>query len=339
MLMRSTRLLLLCLLTFFFLNQAGLAQEVSELGKYRGKEYGPEYFSAIKGEVYGQAAPGVQAVLVNHKRVKTDKNLNFRTTVSLKKGQKYLEIETRYRGLRFIKRYLVIRHPKAKKTFKIHVPKKEFQKIISKAKKAPARKKVGKKAPPKPKGSFGFKEGEFKDNRYSLKNLARSIKADDYGIKTKAPDGSLKQVNELLRRPDFYEKWKAKDKKIFMSEDLKRLIKETEAYRDKPFAKLTKAQQQKIIRLNRLLLEATYPFFAPKSRPAGEELVEDIKWLGFEFVAELEPGKFLAVRRVNGKYFGLLLDFNTNVWLKLHDITHEQMKDFLEKGKAPSSSI
>ncbi|MFC1540693.1 hypothetical protein ACFL4J_01495, partial [Candidatus Margulisiibacteriota bacterium] len=144
-----------CLLVLLLLGQACLAQEASELGKYSEKEYGPEFFSAIKGEVYGQAAPGVQAVLVNKQRVKTDKNLNFKTTVSLAQGQKYLEIETRYRGLRFIKRYLVIRHPKAKKTFKIHVPKKEFQKIIAKAKAAPIKKPAAKKAPPKPTGSFG----------------------------------------------------------------------------------------------------------------------------------------------------------------------------------------
>ncbi|MFC1637759.1 hypothetical protein ACFL1W_01930, partial [Candidatus Margulisiibacteriota bacterium] len=195
-----------------------------------------------------------------------------------------------------------------------------------------------KKAPPKPTGSFGFKGKEF-TGRYNYRSLARAIKADDYGIETKAPDGSLAQINELLRRPDFYEKWQAKNKEIVMSDVLKRLIKETAAYRDKPFDQLTKLQQQKIIRLNRLLLEATYPFLAPKSRPEGEELVEDIKWLGFEFVVELEPGKFLAVRKVNGKYFGLLLDFNTNVWLKLHDITHEEMKDFLEKGQAPETKL
>jgi hypothetical protein len=332
---RSKGLILLSLLTFFFLNGPSLAQEISEFEKYQERDYGPEYFAAIQGEVYGQAAPGVQAVYVNSQRVSIDKNLNFRTKVFLKKGQKYLEIETRYRGLRFIKKYLVIRHPKAKKTFQIHVPKKEFQKIISKARPAVA-KKPPPTPPPKPKASFGFKEQEFKD-RYNYKLLANAIKVDNYGIQTKSSPGTLKYINEILRRPDFYEKWKAKNKKIIMTEEILRLIKETEGYRDQPFDKLTKLQQQKIIRLNRLLIEATYPFLAPKSHPEGVRLVEDEKWLGFEFVAELEPGKLLAIRRVNGKYFGLILDTRTNIWLHLHEITHEEMKDFLEKGKLPSS--
>lgn len=151
-LFRSTGLLLLSLLAFFLFSTPSFAAEISELEKYKGKEYGPEYFFAIQGEVYGQAAPGVQAVYVNNKRVQIGKDLIFRTKVNLKKGQKHLTIETRYKGLRFIKKYLVIRHPAAPKTFKIHVPKKEFQKIISKAKPAPKKKrKIVKKPKPKPK--------------------------------------------------------------------------------------------------------------------------------------------------------------------------------------------
>lgn len=322
----------LSLAILFFLNNLSFATEVGELEKYKGKEYGPEYFFAIQGEVYGQAAPGVQAVYVNDKRVRIDKNLNFRTKVYLKKGQKYLTIDTRYKGLRFIKKYLVIRHPKAPKTFKIHVPKKEFQKIISKTKPVPKKKKIVKK----PKPSFGFKSHEFK-GPYTAKALTRAIETDDYGVETSAPEGSTKWLNEILRAPNFYESWRTKDKNVILTKEMKRLIKETKGYRNKPFAKLTRLQQLKIIRLNRLLLEATYPLLAPKSLPEGLMAEEDEKWLGFEFVAELERGKFLVVRRVNGKYFAAVLDAKTNIWLPLHEISHQEFKDLLEKGKLPPS--
>jgi len=92
--------------------------------------YGPEYFYAIEGEVIGQAAPGVQEVYVNGQKVRLDRELGFESTISLKAGEKYITIDTRYEGLQFVKKYLVVRHPKAQKTFKLSVPKQEFQKII-----------------------------------------------------------------------------------------------------------------------------------------------------------------------------------------------------------------
>ena len=107
-------LVLLSLLVIFIFPQSGVEAQAPN-----AKKYGPSYFFAIQGEVYGQTAPGIEAVLVNGKPVPIDKDLTFRTKVSLAKGQKYLTIETRYKNLRFIKKYLVIRHPKAQKTFKV----------------------------------------------------------------------------------------------------------------------------------------------------------------------------------------------------------------------------
>jgi len=317
----------LSLLLLFFFNCSHAGAVI-----YEGREYGPEYFFAIEGEVYGQAAPGVQSVYVNDKPVKIDKDLNFSTKVSLKKGQEYLTIVTRYRGLRFTKKYLVIRHPKAPKTFKIHVPKQEFQKIIRSARPA-----VPKPKPkPKPKASFGFKGREFM-GPYTIKALAQAIEADDYGIETKSPKGSLGWINEILRTPNFYDLWRAKNKNVILTAEMKRLIRETSGYRNKPFSQLTREQQMKIIRLNRLLIEVTYPLLAPKSIPEGLLAEEDEKWLGFEFAAELEPGKIIVVRRVDGKFFGTVLDTKTHFWLPLHEITYREFRDLLEEGIIPSS--
>lgn len=302
---------------------------------YQGREYGPEYFFAIEGEVYGQTAPGVQAVFVNNKQVKIDKNLNFSASVRLKKGQEYLTIDTRYRGLRFVKKYLVIRHPKAPKTFKIHVPKQEFQKIIRTAR-APARKPAPKPKPkPKPKASFGFKQREF-TGPYTVSALAKAIEADDYGIETKAKPGTLAWLNEILRTPDFYDRWKKKNKNVVLTAEMKRLIRESAGYRHRPWSQLTRLQQLKIIRLNRLLLEATYPLLTPKSLPEGLELADE-DWLGFEFAAELEKGVFLVVRRVNGKYFGAVLDMQTHIWMPLQELSYEDFLYLLEEGDVPAS--
>ena len=98
---------------------------------YGGKRYDSSYFFAIAGEVVGQAAPGVESVTVNGMPVSLDNNLNFSAKVYLPAGQKYLTISTKYKGLRFIKQYLVIRHPAAPKTFTIRVPKQEYKKIVA----------------------------------------------------------------------------------------------------------------------------------------------------------------------------------------------------------------
>jgi len=318
---------------------ACLAQD-SSYEKQIARDYGPEYFFAIQGEVMGQAAPGVKSVKVNGKKVAIAKNLTFKARVTLAEGQKYLIIETLYKGLRFTKKYLVIRHPKAPKMFKLNIPQTEFKKIITRKK--PARRRIVRKRKPKPKpkpkpkGSFGFKGQEFKDSRYSIQPLADAVANDNYGVKLKNKPGTLKWLNELLKTPNFYDLWKKhpKSKGIILSNDIKRLIKETAGYRHKPFNKLTRAQQLKIIRLNRLLLEATYPLLCPKSSLFG--VTEgDANWLGFEFVAEIAPEKMLIVRKVNCKYFAAIYDTKTHFWIPLQEISAKELADLLDEGTVP----
>lgn len=221
--------------------------DISELEKYSGKDYGPEYFYAIDGEIYGQAAPGVEAVYVNGKPVQVDVDLSFKTKVSLKKGEKYLTIETRYLGLSFVKKYLVIRHPKVEKSFTIHVPKQEFQKIIETKPVAIKTKPPEQKTPPKEK------------ERPKLK-LAPS------------PKPVPKPVSKHVSKP------------------------------------------------------------VPKPKPSAKEA-----WLGFESVRELEPGRFLSIRRVDGKYFGAIYVPEKNVWIPLDQISYLEFKALLEEGKLPPS--
>jgi hypothetical protein len=171
----------------------------TEETKVNGKKYGPEYFYAIEGEVYGQAAPGIEAVLVNGKEIPFDKNLIFRSKVSLGEGQKYLTVETRYKGLRFIKKYLVIRHPKAQKTFKVHLPQKEFTKIIERREAVAAkqkttttrRRRVAKRPPPRP---------EKPKPAPTLKEILEKVTTPEI-VKVETPETpAVKEVRKPLRQ-------------------------------------------------------------------------------------------------------------------------------------------
>ncbi|MFH1542467.1 MAG: hypothetical protein ABIE84_05190, partial [bacterium] len=118
--------LLIGLSFFVFFSPAAEADQANS----REKDYGPEYFQKISGEINGQTAPGVEKVLVNGEEVSVNKDQRFSSKVTLKSGEKYLIIETRYNGLRFIKKYLVVRHPGSDKSFKISLPQKEFENMV-----------------------------------------------------------------------------------------------------------------------------------------------------------------------------------------------------------------
>ncbi|MDD5383024.1 MAG: hypothetical protein PHH60_05165 [Candidatus Margulisbacteria bacterium] len=85
----------------------------------------------VTGEVTGQAAPGVESVIINGENIPLEPDLRFRATVALKEGQKQLVIETQYRGRRFSKQYLVTPQPGAQKTFKLLIPGQEYRQIVS----------------------------------------------------------------------------------------------------------------------------------------------------------------------------------------------------------------
>lgn len=204
-------------LALLFLCSLAWAVEINELGNVSEKDYGPEYYYAVSGTVSGQAAPGVQSIYINSKKMALDAGLNFYTNVSLAQGQKYLTITTAYRNLKFTRKYLVIRHPKIKKPFVIHVPKQEFQKIIEK-----------------------------------------------------------KQPSRVKRRV---------------------------VYRPKP-----KPTKPKIYR----------PF-------------TNDKWLGFESVQELAPGKLFVVRNIDDKYFAAVYVRSIKTWYPLNRLTLQQFKELLEK--------
>lgn len=112
-----------------------------------------------------------------------------------------------------------------------------------------------------------FYQDEFSQTgRYNLELLIKKINEQDYIGFVVSP--TLAGLNKLLETPNLYDLGKSRwSPKINNNIEVQNLIKETQAYRNKPFNTLKIEQQKNIIRLNRLLLEITYPSLSPKGKP------------------------------------------------------------------------
>ena len=137
---------ILCLVLLVILGLPGFGQ-TGPTETINAKTYNASNFFSISGEVSGQAAPGVTAVYVNGTSVPVDANRYFQAYVYLRDGQKYLTIETHYPGLRFIKKYLVVRYPKAQKMFRVYVPEQDTR-ALAEPKPATEEEKTVAVAPP-----------------------------------------------------------------------------------------------------------------------------------------------------------------------------------------------
>jgi len=120
-----------------------------------------------------------------------------------------------------------------------------------------------------------FCGGEFK-SKPDIKILCQVINNDKYGIKLNIPEYTIDRLNEIIRTPDFYSKWFKRKGIIDLSPEADELIGDTHGCRKKKFPELTEEEQRKIKRLNRLLLEQTYPSIVPKSLPRG--LMKGPEW-------------------------------------------------------------
>lgn len=71
-------------------------------------------------------------------------------------------------------------------------------------------------------------------------------------------------LNEILKEPGFYDKCKKKDTLPNLSKNIKRLVDDTQGYRDIEFTKLEENQKNSVIQLNRLIIEEIYQKKCPK---------------------------------------------------------------------------
>lgn len=221
-------LILISLLSIFFFTASFSIAKDFEPVKISGKKYDITYFYKIEGDVYGQAAPGVELVLVNGSPVPISKNLIFKTKVTLNEGQKYLTIETRYKGLRFIKKYLVIRHPRAQKTFKVNIPQEEFFKIVeretSKEKKTKLAKKRAARQKPAPKKTT---------RTTTLKAVLKKGSPEVIAIKVTLPKGTRQEKKpqakgwwDRLKERFAQKEISTKEAAIVMERDAKQVIQQ-----------------------------------------------------------------------------------------------------------------
>jgi len=125
-----------------------------------------------------------------------------------------------------------------------------------------------------PKGTtdpIGFNIDEFKPP-LSVEKLCTAINTDKYEIQFREPDNTITRLNEILEVTDLFNKLSAKDKlpkkgsEVSLPPDINELKNQTAIYRDAQakFIGLSFDQQAKIKKLNRRLLEVTYPNETPK---------------------------------------------------------------------------
>lgn len=108
-----------------------------------------------------------------------------------------------------------------------------------------------------------FELAEFDEPPFNIKKLCKVIIADNYNVSTEG-SGELKWLNALLKVPNFYDIIYAKKSHINFSKRITTLVDKTKDYRNKNFIDLKEHEQYTIRRLNRFLLEETYPQETPK---------------------------------------------------------------------------
>jgi DNA-binding NtrC family response regulator len=108
-----------------------------------------------------------------------------------------------------------------------------------------------------------FDDKEF-NNDAEVEKLCRLIKNDYPRLSLSITTGTVKWLNKLLEIGHLYETVREKHGEIKFDNNIKKLIQETSVYRPNVFEYLGNYKRMKIIRLNRLLIEAIYPENAPK---------------------------------------------------------------------------
>lgn len=112
----------------------------------------------------------------------------------------------------------------------------------------------------------GFYLDEFKTS-LTIKSLCDAINNDKFNLPLNVPNNSISFLNEFLEIPNFYDILLLKYRNIPFSKRVIDLVCKTDGYRNnKNFSNLNLDQQNYITRLNRLLLEETYPELTPKSK-------------------------------------------------------------------------
>lgn len=106
--------------------------------------------------------------------------------------------------------------------------------------------------------SSDFSVGDFKPP-LTIERLCNAIVNDNYNISIQAPINTINWLNELLKIASFHDILREKKPSINFSKNITDLVDKTKDYRNKNYFDLNNDEQNNIKRLNRLLLEETYP--------------------------------------------------------------------------------
>lgn len=134
-------------------------------------------------------------------------------------------------------------------------------------------------------GSSHFYAGEFV-LPLTIEKLCEVINNDNYNVTLQATINTIDWLNELLMITGFYDILNVKRPNSSFSKNITNLVDKTKDYRNKRFSDLNKDERDNIKRLNRLLLEETYPQETPKSQYKDDSqpylsLLESVKVIGY----------------------------------------------------------
>lgn len=112
--------------------------------------------------------------------------------------------------------------------------------------------------------SYYFFTGEFIEEN-SIKNLCEEI-GGAFQEQLSIQNYTIEGLNKLLEVIKFYDIWLEKHLCIPLPEGIDRLISETKTYQADKYSKLSPVQQENILKLNRIILKATYPNNCPEKK-------------------------------------------------------------------------
>lgn len=130
--------------------------------------------------------------------------------------------------------------------------------------------------------SADFTLDEFKEQNKDIRRLCQTIKDEGYEFTAiKTPENTVDWLNEILQLPDLFDKVVDRKPNLALTDEITKLKDQTEKNRKRVFKDLKLAEQNAIRKLNRLLIELTYPLETPKGTVI-DDTVEEKGWNLFD---------------------------------------------------------
>ena len=121
-----------------------------------------------------------------------------------------------------------------------------------------------------------FRKEEFDGVDYSKENLFSEVSKVFFAEEFSFPENTIDALNYTLETPGFYRMWMESQGGVTaLNKSIHALEKKTRHYRNKQFVLLEEKCQENIVRLNRQLLEITYP----NSCPIAKEVMKVRGWV------------------------------------------------------------